>query len=63
VATFKEDELGKKKPNLDNWGTESIEKSRSLLHTEINGEIIKKFDTHNTRELLAIFFDAAFIIQ
>ena len=29
------------KPNLDNWGTESIE-NQGLLHTEINGEIIKK---------------------
>ena len=30
------------KPNLETWGTESIEK-RGLLHTEINGEIIKEY--------------------
>jgi predicted dehydrogenase len=37
-----EDELKLgKKPNLDNWGTESIE-NQGLLHTEINGEIVKK---------------------
>ncbi|WP_426090614.1 Gfo/Idh/MocA family oxidoreductase [Flavobacterium sp. DSR3-2] len=29
------------KPNLETWGTESIEK-RGLLHTEINGEIIEE---------------------
>jgi len=29
------------KPNLTTWGTES-EKNQGLLHTEINGEIIKK---------------------
>jgi len=38
---IQEDELKLgKKPNLDNWGTESIE-NQGLLHTEINGEIIK----------------------
>ena len=38
-----EDELKSgKKPNLETWGTESIEK-RGLLHTEINGEIIKEY--------------------
>jgi hypothetical protein len=31
----------RKKPNLDTWGTESITK-QGLLHTEINGEIVKK---------------------
>ncbi|SHF98657.1 Predicted dehydrogenase [Flavobacterium segetis] len=37
-----EDELKLgKKPNLDNWGIESIE-HQGLLHTEINGEIVKK---------------------
>jgi predicted dehydrogenase len=37
-----EDELKLgKKPNLDTWGTESITK-QGLLHTEINGEIVKK---------------------
>jgi predicted dehydrogenase len=37
-----EDELKLgKKPNLANWGTESI-KNQGLLHTVINGEIIKK---------------------
>ena len=37
-----EDELKLgKKPNLTNWGTESIE-NQGLLHTEINGEIVKK---------------------
>ena len=30
------------KPNLETWGTESIEK-RGLLHTEINGEIVKEY--------------------
>lgn len=36
-----EDELKLgKKPNLDNWGTESIE-NQGLLHTEINGDMIK----------------------
>jgi predicted dehydrogenase len=29
------------KPNLDTWGTESLDK-KGLLHTEINGEIIKE---------------------
>ncbi|MFV8338615.1 Gfo/Idh/MocA family oxidoreductase [Flavobacterium sp. LB3P21] len=29
------------KPNLEMWGTESIEK-RGLLHTEINGEIVQE---------------------
>jgi len=29
------------KPNLTTWGTES-EKNQGLLHTEINGEIIKE---------------------
>ena len=29
------------KPNLETWGTESIEK-RGLLHTEINGEIVQE---------------------
>ncbi len=38
-----EDELKSgKKPNLETWGTESIEK-RGLLHTEINGEIVKEY--------------------
>ena len=37
-----EDELKLgKKPNLDTWGTESIVK-QGLLHTETNGEIVKK---------------------
>jgi predicted dehydrogenase len=37
-----EDELkAGNKPNLETWGTESIEK-RGLLHTEINGEIIQE---------------------
>ncbi|MFV8362509.1 Gfo/Idh/MocA family oxidoreductase [Flavobacterium sp. ZT3P35] len=37
-----EDELKLgKRPNLDTWGTESITK-QGLLHTEINGEIVKK---------------------
>lgn len=37
-----EDELKLgKKPNLDTWGTELVGK-RGLLHTEINGEIVKK---------------------
>ncbi|MEC5164886.1 scyllo-inositol 2-dehydrogenase (NADP+) [Flavobacterium sp. PL11] len=30
-----------KKPNLNNWGTEAGE-NQGLLHTEINGEIVKK---------------------
>jgi predicted dehydrogenase len=29
------------KPNLETWGTESIEK-RGLLHTEINGKIVQE---------------------
>ena len=38
-----EDELKSgKKPNLETWGTESIEK-RGLLHTEINGEFVKEY--------------------
>lgn len=37
-----EDELkAGNKPNLETWGTESIEK-RGILHTEINGEIIQE---------------------
>ena len=37
-----EDELKLgKKPNLDTWGTESVTK-QGLLHTEINGKILKK---------------------
>ena len=37
-----EDELkAGNKPNLETWGTESIER-RGLLHTEINGEIIQE---------------------
>lgn len=39
---IQEDELKLgKKPNLTNWGTEPLEKE-GLLHTEINGEIVKK---------------------
>ena len=39
---IQEDELKLgKKPNLTTWGTEPIEKA-GLLHTEINGEIVKK---------------------
>ena len=30
------------KPNLDTWGTESSDK-KGLLHTEINGEIVKEY--------------------
>ena len=38
-----EDELKLgKKPNLETWGTESSDK-KGLLHTEINGEIIKEY--------------------
>ena len=38
-----EDELKLgEKPNLDAWGTESSDK-KGLLHTEINGEIIKEY--------------------
>ena len=41
-ADIQEDELKLgKKPNLTTWGTELIEKA-GLLHTEINGEIVKK---------------------
>ncbi len=41
-ADVQEDELKLgNKPNLDTWGTESIEK-QGLLHTEINGEIVKQ---------------------
>ncbi len=41
-ADVQEDELKLgNKPNLDTWGTESIEK-QWLLHTEINGEIVKQ---------------------
>ena len=37
-----EDELkAGNKPNLEIWGTESIEK-RGLLHTEINGEVVQE---------------------
>ena len=39
---IQEDELKLgKKPNLTNWGTEPVEKE-GLLHTEIDGEIVKK---------------------
>ena len=39
---IQEDELKLgKKPNLTTWGTEPIKKA-GLLHTEINGEIVKK---------------------
>ena len=39
---IQEDELKLgKKPNLTTWGTEPLEKE-GLLHTEINGEIVKK---------------------
>ena len=42
-SDVQEDELKLgNKPNLETWGTESIEK-RGLLHTEINGEIIKEY--------------------
>ena len=41
-ADVQEDELKLgNKPNLDTWGTESIEK-QGILHTEINGEIVKQ---------------------
>jgi hypothetical protein len=38
-----------KKPNLDSWGTESIEKKGSC--TEIDGKIVQG-KSHTTRELL-----------
>ena len=41
-ADIQEDELKlEKKPNLTTWGTEPIGKE-GFLHTEINGEIVKK---------------------